>query len=130
MTTTPRRIWRDRDRIEIREAELIQHLTQCPRGSFGKIHLSNLPDWMDQDQCGTVLTLVNEEIARAGRAVWRFLHGDRRVPGSLAGSPVLDRELGGELELADRFVLRHPAGDLRLRRARFRWEADSCRRRT
>ena len=60
MTTTPRRIWRNRDRIEIREAELIQHLTQCPRGSFGKIHLSNLPDWMDQDQCGTVLTLARQ----------------------------------------------------------------------
>ena len=103
MTTTPRRIWRNRDRIEIREAELIQHLTQCPRGSFGKIHLSNLPDWMDQDQFGTVLTLVNEKIARPGQAVWRFLHGDRRVPGSLAGSPVPDRELGAELELADRF---------------------------
>ena len=46
---------------------------------------------------------MNEKIARPGQAVWRFLHGDRRVPGSLAGSPVLDRELGGELELADRF---------------------------
>ena len=54
---------RNRDRIEIREAELIQHLTKCPRGSFGKVHLSNLPDWMDQDQFDTVLRLVNEKIA-------------------------------------------------------------------
>ena len=58
---------------------------------------------MDQDQFGTVLRLVNEKIARPGRAVWRYLHRDRPVPGSLAGSLVLDRELGGELELADRF---------------------------
>jgi S-adenosylmethionine-diacylglycerol 3-amino-3-carboxypropyl transferase len=94
---------RNRDRIEIREAELIRHLTGCPRGSFGKVHLSNLPDWMDQDQFDTVLMLVNEKIARPGRAVWRYLHRDRPVPGSLDGSLVLDRELGGELERADRF---------------------------
>jgi len=93
----------NRDRIEIRQAELIQHLKECPRGSFDKVHLSNLPDWMDQDQFDTVLTLVNEKIARPGRAVWRYLHRDRPVPGSLDGSLVLDQELGGELELADRF---------------------------
>jgi hypothetical protein len=35
--------------------------------------------------------------------VWRYLHRDRPVPGSLEGSLMLDRELGSELELADRF---------------------------
>ena len=76
-----------------------------------------------------MLRLVDEKIAHLGRAVWQYLHRDRPVPGSLDGSLALDRELGGELELADRFpVLRHPAGDLRLRRATFTWEADSSRR--
>ena len=63
---------KNQDRIEIRETELIQHLAQCPRGSFGKVHLPDLPDWMDQDQFGTVLMLVNEKIARPGRAPWRL----------------------------------------------------------
>lgn len=94
---------KNRDRIEIREAELIRHLTECPRGSFDKVHLSNLPDWMGQDQFDIVLTLVNEKIARPGRAVWRYLHRDRPVPGSLEGSLIMDSKLGGELELADRF---------------------------
>jgi hypothetical protein len=58
---------------------------------------------MEQDQFDTVLTLVNDKIARPGRAVWRYLHRDRPVPRSLDGSLMLDRELGSELELADRF---------------------------
>ena len=47
-----------------------------------------------------MLRLVNEKIGRPGRAVWRYLHRGRPVPGSLDGSLVLDRDLGGELELA------------------------------
>lgn len=93
----------NKDRIDFRLVDLITHLQNCPPGSFTKAHLSNLPDWMDQVQFETTLTLVNDKIARPGRVVWRYLHRDRPVPTSLEATLVVDRELGGELERADRF---------------------------
>jgi len=93
----------NKDRIDFRLVDLIKYLQNCPPGTFTKAHLSNLPDWMDQDQFETTLTLVNDKIARPGRVVWRYLHRDRPVPASLEASLVVDRRFGAELERADRF---------------------------
>jgi S-adenosylmethionine-diacylglycerol 3-amino-3-carboxypropyl transferase len=93
----------NRGRIDFQLVDLIAYLRDCPGGRFNKAHLSNLPDWMDQDQFETTLTLVNDRIARPGRAVWRYLHRDRPVPASLEASLVVDRGLAAELERADRF---------------------------
>jgi len=93
----------NQDRIDYQLVDLIVYLQGCPVGAFDKAHLSNLPDWMDQDQFETTLTLVNEKLARPGRVVWRYLHRDRQVPASLEASLRVDRPLGTELESADRF---------------------------
>lgn len=93
----------NRDRIEFRLADVIDYLEECPVGTFDKAHLSNLPDWMNQDQFETTLTLVDAKIARPGRIVWRYLHRDRPVPAALRETLVVDEALGAELQRDDRF---------------------------
>lgn len=91
------------DGVEFRLVDVLEYLRQCPEGAFGKAHLSNLRDWMDQARFEATLTLVNDKIARPGRVVWRYLHRDRPVPACLAGTVVVDAAWGAELQRDDRF---------------------------
>lgn len=102
-STGVERLRANADGVEFLLVDVLEHLRRCPSGAFDKVHLSNLPDWMDQEGFERTLTLVNDKIARPGRAVWRYLHRDRPVPASLAASVVVDADWGAELQRDDRF---------------------------
>jgi hypothetical protein len=72
-------------------------------GTFNKVHLSNVPDWLDQEGFEAVLRALSKHCDRPGRLVWRYLHIDRSVPAELSEIVVEERGLGTDLRRSDRF---------------------------
>lgn len=91
------------DALELQQTDLVTHLRQTAPGTYDRLHLSNLPDWMDQQGFEAVMRLIAEKVACPGRAVWRFIHVDRPVPHGLRDRIAVDRELGQRLLQDDRF---------------------------
>ena len=89
------------DHLTLRQKDLHAALRGAPVGAYNAFHLSNLADWMPAEGFAETMRLVAERSDRPGRAVWRFIHIDRPVPGGL--EIAVDRDLGARLEARDRF---------------------------
>ena len=89
--------------LTLQQTDLVTHLRQTPRGTYDRLHLSNLPDWMDQPGFEEVMHLIAQKVASPGRAVWRYIHVDRPVPDGLRDRIAIDEELGRRLLHDDRF---------------------------
>ncbi len=92
-----------RQQLRFIHGDMGELLAEQPVGRFDKIQLSNLPDWLSQDQFDELLRTVAARIARPGRAVWRYLHMARQLPSDLLGPVELLPALGAELGQQDRF---------------------------
>jgi S-adenosylmethionine-diacylglycerol 3-amino-3-carboxypropyl transferase len=86
-----------------RHEEVRACLEREPPGSFEKVHLSNLADWLSAPEFEALLRTLSRRIARPGRAVWRWLHVARAVPNDLRGALRAEPELGEQLAASDRF---------------------------
>ena len=91
------------DRLELVHEDLRAHLDSCPVGSYDKVHLSNVPDWLAQPQFDAVMSAVAERLAPGARLVWRSLHTDYPLAPATAARLLVDRELGRELQARDKF---------------------------
>jgi S-adenosylmethionine-diacylglycerol 3-amino-3-carboxypropyl transferase len=89
--------------LSLVEADLIEFLRAAPSGSFHGYHLSNVPDWLSQDQFDALMFAVAHAAAPGARVVWRFLHIDRALPAELGERIRIDADRGGTLRHADRF---------------------------
>ena len=91
------------DRITWVDGDLVPWLEATPASSVDAVHLSNLPDWLDEAGWERLLTALIRVAAPGARVVWRYMHVDRRVPPALADKVRVDRELGARLRQTDRF---------------------------
>ena len=84
-------------------SDLRAHLAAEAVGSYDKVHLSNLADWLSASEFDALLRTRARRIASPGRAVWRYLHTRRAVPEDLRGIVCADEPLGRRLADDDRF---------------------------
>lgn len=91
------------DNLTFVECDVLDYLRQLPEPTFDKVHLSNVPDWLPQEQFETLMCLVEQKTARPARLVWRHLHVDRPLPPSLQTFIRVDNELRRQLQQDDRF---------------------------
>jgi S-adenosylmethionine:diacylglycerol 3-amino-3-carboxypropyl transferase len=89
--------------LSLVEADLIEFLRAAPSGSFHGYHLSNVPDWLSQDQFDALMLAVAHSAAPGARVVWRLLHVDRGLSAELGERIRIDAARGGTLRQADRF---------------------------
>ncbi len=93
-------------RLAFHHQDLVEYVEQAPEGAFHKAHLSNVVDWLPADAFARLLAGLVERRDREGRplhVVWRFLHADRQPPEALRHRFRIQRDLGRELQQADRF---------------------------
>lgn len=89
--------------LSLRHQDVRACLAAEPVGTFRKVHLSNLADWLSGPEFDSLLRTLSARVARPGRAVWRYLHVNRAVPEDLRGALQVEDELGLRLAAADRF---------------------------
>jgi S-adenosylmethionine:diacylglycerol 3-amino-3-carboxypropyl transferase len=89
--------------VDFHLGDIAQFLNDAPHGSFNKMHLSNICDWLDQQYFERAMRLVVLKSAPGGRMVWRFLHVDRVLPDDLMEAISEEREFGHQLRLKDRY---------------------------
>jgi S-adenosylmethionine:diacylglycerol 3-amino-3-carboxypropyl transferase len=98
-----RRVRERRDHLHFYHSDLAEWLKAAPAGGFNKVHLSNVPDWLDATAFDEVMRLVCDRAERPARVVWRYIHVDRALPADLRDVLVIEREDGRALARADRF---------------------------
>ncbi|MCC6524976.1 MAG: DUF3419 family protein [Polyangiaceae bacterium] len=91
------------DRLRLVCSDARVALEEACVGSYDKIHLSNLADWLPLADFHALLGAVAARSARPGRVVWRSLHTRRGVPAALASVLSEDRALGTQLARRDRY---------------------------
>jgi S-adenosylmethionine-diacylglycerol 3-amino-3-carboxypropyl transferase len=84
-----------------------QALGEAPPGTFNKIHLSNVGDWMTCNQYAGLLARVAEKAGRPGRVAARYIYLDHPVPAEATARLVRRDELGEQLIGHDRFPFYH-----------------------
>lgn len=89
--------------VRLSQEDVRTHLASTAPATYEKVHLSNLADWLSEDQFDALLRTLAARIVRPGRAVWRFLHVARGVPPDLRDLVRVDAELGARLAARDRF---------------------------
>lgn len=98
------RVVRERaDHLRFVQSDLVSYLESLEPGGFDKAHLSNLPDWLDQDSFDRVMHLLANKAAENARFVWRYIHVSRPIPVALRPRIVVDAERGRALRETDRF---------------------------
>ena len=93
------------EQIRFRVGDIREFLHASPPKTFDGYHLSNTPDWLSEDEFEELLTTVASRTARPARLVWRSLHSEVPVPGTLESTIRPDPGLGRALVLKDRFPL-------------------------
>lgn len=91
------------ENLRLIQQDLVSYLERVEPAAFDKAHLSNLPDWLDQDAFDRVMQLLVDKCAPGGRAVWRYIHVNRHVPVGLHARIRIDEEKGNKLRRTDRF---------------------------
>ena len=84
-------------------ADVNAHLAAAPPATYQKVQLSNLADWLSQNEFDELLHTIAARVAHPGRVVWRYLHVIRTVPPDLKAVLHVDETLGRQLAEADRF---------------------------
>lgn len=106
LTEAGARIVRSRpDSVSFVDGDVTEHLLGQERGTYDRLHLSNVPDWMARDRFDALMRAVVDRAARPAWLVWRFIHVDWPLPADVARVIHPDRALGAELEAEDRFPI-------------------------
>lgn len=90
-------------RLQLLRGDLVEHLEACERGTYDKVHLSNVPDWLPRPAFEQIMRLLADRLEPRARLVWRSLHTDYPLPDELRDRVELELALGRELRRRDRF---------------------------
>jgi S-adenosylmethionine-diacylglycerol 3-amino-3-carboxypropyl transferase len=89
--------------LSVVETDIVAFLRAAPPGSFDGFHLSNVPDWLPQDDFEALMFALADVATTSARVVWRYLHVDRPLPAELQERIRIDTHRGRTLRQADRF---------------------------
>jgi S-adenosylmethionine-diacylglycerol 3-amino-3-carboxypropyl transferase len=88
--------------VEYAETSLEKVLEDSEPGTFNKIHISNIGDWMSEESMAEVFRLIRDKTLPGARIVMRYIHMNHKIPVSV---PELfaDYDLGEKIVLNDRY---------------------------
>jgi S-adenosylmethionine:diacylglycerol 3-amino-3-carboxypropyl transferase len=89
-------------RFELKQASFQEVLQENSTGSFNKIHLSNLGDWMNKTEFHELMELISEVCLPGTRICSRHLHKNHFNDGNFERLQI-DKKISSEAELLDRF---------------------------
>lgn len=79
------------------------HIRKKPMGYYDSFALSNVGDWMSQEDYAALLRIIANKSAKEGRSLLRYIHFANPIPKNLMGIIQSDPNLGAELESVDRY---------------------------
>ena len=97
------RIRANRDKLKFHHMGLTYRLRQSRKGEFNKFHLSNIGDWMSEEDYTGVLRAIQEKSENSGRIISCYIHCKHPIPDGLRNYLRPDDELGERLIKADRY---------------------------
>lgn len=72
-------------------------------GYYDSFALSNVGDWMLQEDYAELLRIIGKQSSNEGRVLLRYIHFSHPIPKDLSGTFILDPQLGTDLESVDRY---------------------------
>jgi len=93
---------RNFERFELKKISFIEALNEKPNGYFNKIHLSNLGDWMNEDEFSELMDLVISKCDSGTKICSRHLHKNQFENNNFSNFTI-DEELSKSAEIKDRF---------------------------
>jgi S-adenosylmethionine:diacylglycerol 3-amino-3-carboxypropyl transferase len=88
--------------VEFMHASLENVLSKSEAGQFNKIHLSNISDWMPQENMDKLFNNIRDKTRPGARAIIRYIHLNHLIPESIP-ELVADYDLGEALAITDRY---------------------------
>ena len=88
--------------IEYAETSIEKVLQAAEYGTFNKIHISNIGDWMSKESMSDMFRLIRDKTMPGARIVMRYIHLNHKIPGFVP-ELVADYDLGDDLALTDRY---------------------------
>ncbi|MEI6061663.1 MAG: DUF3419 family protein [Bacteroidota bacterium] len=88
--------------FELVSTSLQAALSENEKGFFNKIHLSNLGDWLSEDEFNQLRTLINKTCKPGTRICYRYLQKNHFPEGGIPDFGI-DKELSAQAQSRDRF---------------------------
>lgn len=91
------------NQIEWVHANATEYLFSKTTRTFSAFQLSNLPDWLDEQEFENLLQAVEKNAHEQSSMMWRCLHVHRSLPVQLQPHWTIDVQQGQALQYQDRF---------------------------
>lgn len=104
LTARGRQTLRERaESVSFVQSSIDDALSRYPGGAFDAFHLSNLPDWVAEEQFEQLLHAIVDRCSRPARLAWRYLHREPCLSTAARRTLIIDANLGAGLQKSDRF---------------------------
>ena len=90
------------NRVKFSNASIEEVLAGSERGKFNKIHLSNIGDWMSEEQMNYLFKNIRDKTFPGARAIMRYIHLNHSISETLQELKA-DYAFGETLAITDRF---------------------------
>ena len=90
-------------RLTLKHISFTNSLMLAEKGRYNKFALSNISDWLSQDEFTEILSLIADKSRANGRGLYRYLYSPGRMPGETGLKICPDPKNGEELLTSDRF---------------------------
>lgn len=96
------RFTRNLKNIEYEEKSIEKILEASKHGTFNKIHISNVGDWMSKESMAYLFMLIRDKTLPGDRIVMRYIHLNHRIPENIP-ELIAEYRHGEELIQNDRY---------------------------
>jgi len=91
------------DQVSYYNESVNERILKAPQGHYNKFALSNVGDWMTQDEMADLFRIIARQSAGQARLLLRYIHLAHAVPVDLRNIFSLNKEMGNNLEAKDRY---------------------------
>ncbi|MFH5885628.1 DUF3419 family protein [Halalkalibaculum sp. DA3122] len=97
------RLQNERDRLQFIKISYTDILDTADRGRYNKFALSNVSDWLTEEDFMTLMEVISQKAGEDARGLIRYIHSSGIVPAQLPGNIQLNYASGERLLEQDRF---------------------------
>jgi S-adenosylmethionine:diacylglycerol 3-amino-3-carboxypropyl transferase len=87
--------------LSFKHISLQEALASEPAGTYNKVHLSNIGDWLTSEGFADLVKILQDKVSTNAKLSYRFLQKNHLENG-FAKVLVIDKDLAGEIEARDR----------------------------
>ncbi len=97
------RLQNEQDRLQFIKIPYTDILKAADRGHYNKFALSNVSDWLKEDDFMTLMDIISERAGDNARGLIRYIHSSGIIPSELPDNIKLDHTRGDKFLEQDRF---------------------------